>query len=443
MGSRDGKLRVWQMAEMYPPGFGGGAAEYLRDVCRLLAERGHEIRVLCTEAADTPPYSIRTDHDGPVRVDRINLPYLRSQDPGGWMLNVRSWREHENRTLAAVTELVAEWEPDLVQFHTPHAVLEECLPLLLERSAPIVGMTHCAWTICPRLGLIRSPTGSLCEGPAPLRCLMCLYSHWDGTLFKAQVKLPWRVMKLGVYPAFRLRRRNRTRAKTQGMITVSKFMADVHQGRVGGPVQHIAMGINLEGLPSERPLRPRFPVRIGFAGGFQEHKGIWDVLDAASTLKKSGLKFELHIWGPHQDPGPVRDRNLDGTVVLRGLFDHSQRWSAFQEMDVHLMATRVAEAFGRVVQEAAAVGAPSIAPAVGGITEQIRDGVDGLLYKFRDRLDLEEKMTRVIEEPGLVSKLSSNLWTVIDTRDAVAGIEAFYFDILDKVANAEGTIRGR
>ncbi len=437
MSRRGRKLRIWQMAEMYPPGYGGGAAEYLRDVCRLLAERGHEIRVLCTEATDAPPYSIRTDYDGPVRVDRINLPYLRSKDPGGWMMNVRSWRQHENRALAAVTELVSDWEPDLVQFHTPHAVLEECLPLLLERSAPIVGMTHCAWTICPRMRLIRSPTNSLCEGPAPLRCLMCLYSHWDGTLLKAQVKLPWRIMKLGVYPAFRLKRRTRTREKTQGMIAVSKFMADMHEGRVGGPVQHIPMGINLDGLPSERPSRPRIPIRLGFAGGFQEHKGIWDILDSAAALKKGGLNFELHIWGPRQDPAPVRNRNLEGTVVLRGLYDNDQRWEVFQEMDVHVMATRDAEPFGRVIQEAAAVGAPSIAPAVGGITEQIRDGIDGLLYEFRDRADLEKKMARIIEEPGLVGELSSSLWKVIDTRDAVARIEAFYFEILEGGAPAQ------
>src|SRR5215470_18239014 len=150
-------LRVWQIAELYPPDYGGGAAVYVRDVCRFLADRGHEIRVLCTEGTDKPAYSVRTDYDGKVRVDRLNLPYFRREDPGGWRLGMRGWREHERRARSAIESILEGWSPDLVQFHTPYTAIEECLPLLSERRIPIVGMAHCAWLICPRLRLIKSP----------------------------------------------------------------------------------------------------------------------------------------------------------------------------------------------------------------------------------------------------------------------------------------------
>jgi glycosyltransferase involved in cell wall biosynthesis len=99
-------------------------------------------------------------------------------------------------------------------------------------------------------------------------------------------------------------------------------------------------------------------------------------------------------------------------------------------MDVLLMATQDNEPFGRVVQEAAAAGVPTIAPAVAGIAEQIRDGHDGLLYRFRDLGDLENQMMKVLEQPDLVSRLVSNLWTVVDTRAAVAEVEEFYYSVL-------------
>ena len=160
--SDDAKLKIWHIAELYPPDYGGGAAVYVRDVCRYLAERGHEIRVLCTEAADRPPYTIRTEFDGAMRIDRLNLPHFRLQDPGGWQLGIAGWRKHQQRIVALAETLLQDWSPDLVHFHTPHNLFEECLSSLQRRHLPIVGMLHCAWLICPRMRLMRSPTTTEC-----------------------------------------------------------------------------------------------------------------------------------------------------------------------------------------------------------------------------------------------------------------------------------------
>src|SRR5205085_12622110 len=150
------------------------------------------------------------------------------------------------------------------------------------------------------------------------------------------------------------------------------------------------------------------------------------------SLKRQGLKFELHLWGPQQEDkqAELSARNLTDCVFLRGTFTPAQRWDVYAEIDLLVMATTVVEAYGRVVQEAAAAGVPTLAPAVGGISEQIRDGVDGLLYRFRDRADLKRQMARVIEQPMLVQQLSANLWEVTDTRAAVGAVEEFYFKVL-------------
>jgi glycosyltransferase involved in cell wall biosynthesis len=238
--------------------------------------------------------------------------------------------------------------------------------------------------------------------------------------------------KLGAFPAYRLWRRNKTRAKANGLIAYSEFMAKAHSRHLDCPVVHIPLGVDLAGRPAERPERPRKPIRFGFAGGFQIHKGFLDVLDAAGSLRNKGLPFELHIWGPGQEraASEIASRRLQNVARLRGMFAPQERWSVFSEMDVLVMATRDMEPFGRVIQEAAAVGAPAIAPDIAGISEQIRDGVDGLLYRFQDRQHLEHQMARIIDGPQLVSQLSRNLWTVVDTRAAVAELEAFYFKTL-------------
>lgn len=437
-------LRVWHIAEFYPPTYGGGAAIYVRDVCRFLSERGHEIRVLCTEGTAQSPYTLRTEFDGAIRIDRLNLPYFKQQDPGGWQLGMKGWRAHQQRIAQLADDLLQDWTPDLVQFHTPYPVDEEFLLALHERGLPMVGMSHCAWTICSRLNLLQSPMATACEGPSTLRCLECLYSYYDGSRSKAFVKLPWRLLKLGVFPAYRLHRQTKLRQAVLGQVSYSEFMAAAHEGHVGGPSKYISLGIDLAGLPAVTTSRPRTPLRLGFLAGFQAHKGIWDILDAAASLKQQGLRFELHIWGPQQEgkETELAARDLTDCVFLHGKFDAPEKWDVYAKIDLLVMATTVVEAFGRVVQEAAAAGVPTLAPACGGITEQIRDGVDGLLYQFRDRTDLERLMTRVIENPALVNQLVTNLWKVVDTREAVSAIEDFYFKVLAQVQGQAQEVAG-
>jgi glycosyltransferase involved in cell wall biosynthesis len=438
MPSHEVKLNLWHIAETYPPGYGGGAMVYMRDVCGYLVERGHTVRVLCTEGTDEPPYSIRTEYDGPIRVDRLNLPYFKREDPGGWQLGAKAWREHARRLGVVADELLRDYRPDLVQFHTPYPVDEEFLLHLHDRGLPLVGMSHCAWTICSRLNLLRSPKGEACSGPSKLKCLSCMYSHYDGSAAKAMVKLPWRMLRLGRYPAYRLQRRDRLRRAIQGQASYSKYMTAAHEGQVGGINWFVPLGIDTSGIPPQRPERPRSPIRFGFMAGFQPHKGIWDLLDAATSLVRKELEFELHIWGPHQEDkaGEITKRSLDGKVFLHGSFSGDEKWAAFDAIDVLVMATTVVEAYGRVVQEAAAVGVPTIAPAVGGIVEQIRDGIDGLLYGFRDRSGLERQMERVITEPELASDLATNLRPVLQTKQAVEGLETFYYNILSSVGTS-------
>ena len=432
------RLRIWHIAETYPPAYGGGAAIYIQDVARALASRGHEVRVLCSEGTEEIPYNVRTDFDDAVRVDRVNLPYFKQLDPDGWQLGLAAWRAHEQRIGGIIKSALDDWRPDLVHYSASRPFGEECLLTIQRMGLPVVGFLHEAWLICPRLMLLRSPTSEPCKGPKPLSCAECMYSHYDGSHARAFAKLPWRVLKLGVYPAYRIWRRRLARKGLKGALGYSKFMVDTHKEHIGGQVSYVPLGINLKGVQGFSPARPRSVLRFGFLAGFQQTKGITDVLDAVASLKRSGLEFELHVWGPNQDQGPgeIAKRDLEDRVFFRGMYAPSELWKAYSEIDVALMATTVCEPLGRIPLEAAAAGAPTIAPAIGGITETIRDGVDGLLYKFRDAKDLESKMRRVLIEPGLVSQLIGNLREVPDTRDRAAAVEQFYYEVLGIASQA-------
>ena len=426
-------LRIWYIAESYPPEYGGGGVIFLRDVCRTMAERGHEVRVFCVECADSEPYSIRTDYDGRIRVDRINLPYFVKEDPEGWRLGFFEWRKHERRVASVLNELLGQWTPDIINYNTTRPFGEEGLISLGRRGMPTVALLHEAWMICGRLFLLRSPDSEPCSGPGLTRCLRCMYSNYDGPV-RSTVKLPWRILKLRIKPAYRLWRRRKARRALSGAIAYSQFNTQRHEGHVPGIVRHVPLGINLDNRPARTASRPRSPLRFGFIAGFQPTKGVNHLLDAAKNLKDEGLRFEVRIWGPGQERGhqEIESRGLRDYVFLEGMYSIDEIFKVYSQIDVAVMATLVCEPFGRVIQEAAAVGRPSIAPSVGGITEQIRSGVDGLLYTFRDAKELEAQMRRVLTEPDLLPRLIANLPEVVDTRVRAIAVEDFYFDVLNK-----------
>src|SRR5690242_12445861 len=126
------KLRVLQVAENYPPQYGGGAGVVIRDVCHALATIGHELRVLSGESRQVPPRAARVEFDGPIRVERINLPYFMDQDPEGWRMGITAWRKHERRVTQLFDEQLANWRPDIVQYNATRP-FGEAGPLAVHR----------------------------------------------------------------------------------------------------------------------------------------------------------------------------------------------------------------------------------------------------------------------------------------------------------------------
>ena len=441
----EGRLRIWQICESYPPKYGGGAGVVAKDITEALAARGHDVRVLTTEShPGAEDYSIRTESSSGARIDRVSLRYLVERDPDGWQLGLRAWLRHEERIAELLEGQLEEWRPHLVQYHTTRP-FGEIGPIVIARHGlPIFAVLHEAWFICGRLMLMRSPMSVPCDGPGPVKCLECMYSHYDGGHVRAAAKLSWRIPRLGVYPAYRIWRRRTARRALTGALAFSRFMQAVHEPHIPGAIDYQQIGINLEGLPHQLPERPRNPLRFGFFGGFQANKGIWHVLDAAAAMKRDGLKFELLIWGP-EDPNAAADierHDLGDRTRLRGMYGAEEMWGAYLDVDVAVMATTVSEPFGRIPVEARAAGAPTIAPAIGGIRETIRGEIDGLLFRFRDPLDLERQMRRVLTEPGLFEKLQSGLRPVTDTRSHGLAIEELYRSALRSVAReAKITVR--
>jgi glycosyltransferase involved in cell wall biosynthesis len=88
----------------------------------------------------------------------------------------------------------------------------------------------------------------------------------------------------------------------------------------------------------------------------------------------------------------------------------------YQHHDVLLVPSTWQETMPRVIQEAMAVGLPTIASSVGGIPEIINHGINGLLFSPGNQTDLAEKVYSIYANPGILSEMKINARKTIEQR---------------------------
>jgi glycosyltransferase involved in cell wall biosynthesis len=121
------------------------------------------------------------------------------------------------------------------------------------------------------------------------------------------------------------------------------------------------------------------------AGMFPDRHTIFLVLGEAGESQETGLAEVRHV-----------SFLKDSAVVAR----------YYQAADVYVHGAR-ADTFPQAVLEALACGTPVVANAVGGIPEQIVDGVTGFLSPVGDPQAMANAIFRILSDRGLMARISN------------------------------------
>jgi len=140
-------------------------------------------------------------------------------------------------------------------------------------------------------------------------------------------------------------------------------------------------------------------------------KGVDILLRACSELKRRGFPFVLHLIGD----GPIREQlerlaveqNIYEETIFYGYMLHPEEFMPF--FDVFVLPSR-AEAFGSVFAEAALCCMALVGTNVGGVAEQIDDGVNGLLVPVDDPLALADALEKLMSDPAYRYELARSAW---------------------------------
>ncbi len=176
---------------------------------------------------------------------------------------------------------------------------------------------------------------------------------------------------------------------------------------------------------------------IGNVARLEKRKGHKFLIDAFKNIvkkqKNSHIKLLIIGEGNKKEylENYVKELNLGDKVIFTGYREDVEELMAVMNIFV---LTSLREGLPRVLVQAAAVGMPSVAFNVDGVSEIIKDNYNGFLVKVKDVEQLENRIVKYMNNKELVllhgrngRKFIENKWSI---KGMVDRIDKIYQDLV-------------
>ena len=211
--------------------------------------------------------------------------------------------------------------------------------------------------------------------------------------------------------AWAQRRIDQSLSKADLIIALSGSVASEFRSRPRASKAEIAVLFHPDltyGMPSiPRSIRPGEPIRLLFLGRILPYKGLPLFLDAVDLLRRDGIAVDIGVFG---------EGHLgDAACRLAGNAEVVNRWLTAAEIAsvlsrYHAVVLSHTEASQSGVAAAAfGAGVPVIATPIGGLVEQVGDGVTGVLARRVDAPALAQAVRHLFGTPGLYATCCNNI----------------------------------
>lgn len=439
-------MRILFAVHQFFPESRAGVELVTLGLAKELSARGHETFVLA--ARRSGPGGLRPhetedyEHEG-VPVRRIGRPGEGPSRP--FRLNYENARMAEK-----AREYARRIRPDVVHAMHLQGLSASVVPAFGELGLPVVFTAADFWTICPVVDL-RRHDGAMCRGPETHHCVRCIASRNPDPRIRVRADLPGAAVRaaglLSRTPLTRfsgaLRQvadvRERPGSIREAMGGVDRVLAYTRLTKdllaangVGGEETLVSPYGTDAGLLREagESRRPSDTLRVGFVGTLAPHKGPDLPVRAFRTLPPSlDATLRVHGGGEGYDDYVGRLRGLAGgdpRITFEGAFAKEDLGRVLAGIDVLVVPSRWYENAPGVIFEAFAAGLPVVATDLGGMSEFVRHGENGLLFPLDDAGGLAGALRRLAEEPGLLGRLRGNVPPVKPVGEYAGELEEIY-----------------
>lgn len=195
--------------------------------------------------------------------------------------------------------------------------------------------------------------------------------------------------------------------KADALVTVSTYFVDfLKKEQMNHKVFLLPNGI----YPSKTIHNKidRYPIQLLYLGALDEQKGIFDVLKCLYIYKEElQNKVILHIWG-NKDTATlhrlIKQYNLYESVIYHGWATAEQKERLFNAADIFIHPSYF-ESFGISILEAMSYRLPIITTSVGGITDLVKDNVNGIFVDPGNIEQIHMAIERLVNDAALRTKM--------------------------------------
>ena len=449
------RLNVLHAIHDFLPRHRAGSEFYAFELCRALQER-HHVTVLCADFDGSQPHGrvIWRLHDGLPVVEIVN----------NWVC--RSFAETYRSPVVGerIGQILEAVQPDVVHIHNLLNLSFDLPRLAHAAHAAVVATLHDYTLVCPSGGQrIHRSANHVCHEIDTQRCARCFrespfYAQMAAGRIAAAAPAPGTLQAVGRrLPALAGWAAGRLGRAMNSPVTAAEIEARLREAeRVFGevdlfvaPSPSLAGEFRRLGLDESRlrvsdygfrplsqlPGRPGdddATLRLGFVGSIVWHKGVHVLLDAMRRLPRDG--WTLSIFGsPEVSPAYVASlkKKADGLpIVFEGVFEHGGAADVLAEIDVLVVPSIWLENSPLVIHEAFMVGVPVVAARIGGISDLVRHGENGLLYEPQSAAALADVLKGLLADRGRVRRLSAAAPTVKTIGDDARDWESTYTELV-------------
>ncbi len=348
-------------------GFHGGVEQNVADTAAGLRTAGHRCVLACGEISSISPETYAGVFD-----------------------SHSACRELGAADAEPFSDIVAREAPDVVYLHKVPA-LRPLLPSLHGRRS--VMMVHDHDLCCPRRHKYYAWTGRVCHRPMGSIC------YWDAaSVARGPSGLRWVSLRQKTEEM-------RAHRELDILLVGSTFMRDelVCNGFSQSQVRVLAPQVQLNA-----PHPTRIPERgdVLYVGQLIRGKGVDLLLEAIAGHTPEG---KLRIVGTGNAEARLRAQSrklgLQDRVQFVGWVDHVNLDTLYQSAQVVVVPSRWPEPFGMVGLEAMSHARPIVGFAVGGITDWLHDGDNGLSAPEQNTPALGRAIHRLMQDHALAVRL--------------------------------------
>jgi glycosyltransferase involved in cell wall biosynthesis len=377
------KMKIAIVNVFFPPYSIGGATRVVADnVESLLNNHRNEFEVVV--------FSSHPDHEEDYVLHSYAHRGCRVYSLTTKLIHNLEWNAENDAVEKAFKQFLEFETPDLIHFHCVQRLTASMLKAAQKLGTPYIVTVHDAWWISDYQFLVDKQGQVYANG------------HEDSLSIPKPPS--------GISEVESLQRRMKLKTLLHGakkILAVSDSFTDLYKRNGFANCETSKNGLSSGMKWQPKSTKSKENLVLGHLGGMSNHKG-YDLLKTCiSSLNLDSV--ELIIADHSKGPDYVRKSMWGSSMVtFIGRQAQDSMVEIYKSIDVLVAASIWPESFGLVSREALACGCWVVASDIGGIGEDIDEGVNGHKVKAGSMDDLKRVIQMMANNPSKYKELSKS-----------------------------------